>query len=177
MIHYYVKAEDDAGGDVRSATLPSDLNGFDVFPGDPGYDPYLWPSAFSVRGLPTMHSASPGDQPGILFYDDAESNVAATEWTTSLANLGFEEGVHYDLYHTNSASSGVSNGLGARATVPQIAGYQTLLYHLGSLSAYGLNTFDQDNDKSDDIALLEAWLAWAVRTCWPQATTWCSTWS
>lgn len=159
VIHYYIYAEDDVSGDVTSSTLPADLSGYGVFPGDLGYVQFDWPSGFTVHGLPTMFSATAGDQPEILFYNDFGDRGGENEWMGALANLGFVEGVHYDVFYTNAPSSGVSNGLGAKATIDQIAGYETMLYTLGNLGSMGIQPYDQFNDKSNDIDLLNAWLS------------------
>jgi len=159
VIHYYIFASDDAGGDVRGATLPSDLAGFGVYPDDPAFVPHVWSSSFTVRGLPTLRSATPGDQPPILFYNDFGGRGGENEWVASLKGLGYVEGEDYDVYYVNAPTSGVSNGLGSRATASLIAGYQTMLYTSGSLSFDTLNRHDQFDDKSDDLSLLDAWLA------------------
>jgi len=159
VIHYYIYAEDNVMGDITSSTLPGDLSGYGVFPGDTGYVQFDWPSAYTVHGLPTMFSATPGDQPEILFYNDFGNRGAENEWQGALANLGFFEGQHYDVFYTNAPSSGVSNGLGAKATINQIDGYTTMLYSLGNLGSMGIQPYDQNNDKSNDIDLLNAWLS------------------
>jgi len=162
VIHYYIYAEDNVGGDVTSSTLPGDLSGFGVFEdGESGtaYTMFDWPTAYTVHGLPTMFSAVQGDQPEILFYNDFGNRGAENEWMGALANLGYYEGIDYDVFYTNAPSSGVSNGLGAKATINQIDGYTTMLYSLGNLGSMGIQPYNQANDKSDDITLLNAWLS------------------
>ena len=158
VIHYLFHAEDDVGGDVEATTLPASTVGFDVFPGDPGYDPLLWPAEFTVRGLPTMTGSEPGDQPTVLLWDDGGTRPDAERWEPVMAELGYDLGVHFDLYRTQAASSGVSNGLGSRATVDQIAGYETVLYSCGDQGSYTLNHVSRYGDKSDDLGLLDGWL-------------------
>ena len=158
VIHYYIYAEDDQAGDIQFTTAPGDLSGYGVFPGDVGYVSFDWPSSNIVRGLPTMFSAVAGDQPTMLFYNDFGGRGGENEWVGSMNDLGFTEGTDYDVYYVNAPSSGVSNGLGARATSTQIAGYETMLYTFGNLSSYSLNQFDQSSDKSDDLTLLDTWL-------------------
>ncbi len=158
VIHYYIRAEDVSPGFEGSSTLPADLSGFGVFPGDPGYVPNLYHSSFTVRGLPSLGSATPGDHPPILFYNDFGSRGEENEWMTALGNLGYVEGEDYDIYYTNAPGSGVSNGLGSRATLDQITGYSTMLYTFGDLTMFSLTTFDQASDKSNDLALVDAWL-------------------
>ncbi len=161
IMHYYIFAEDLVGGVVTPTTLPADpvLNGYNLFPGDVGFNSFDWSSAYTVHGLPTMFSAIPGDQPPMLFYNDFGGRGGENEWVGALNNLGYVQGEHYDVYYTNAPSSGVSNGLGARATLPQIEGYGTMLYTFGNLSSFGLNPYDQASDKSDDISLLGSWLS------------------
>ena len=189
IMHYYIYAEDLAGGVVTPTTLPGDLSGFGVFPGDVGYTSFDWSSSYTVHGLPTMFSAVAGDQPEILFYNDFGNRGGENEWVGALNNLGYIQGVDYDVYYTNAPSSGVSNGLGARATAPQIAGYTTMLYTFGNLSSYSLNPNDPAADKSDDIGLLNTWLGYGSKNLLatgdnlvsdlvstPVGTTFVSTW-
>lgn len=158
VIHYYIHAEDNLAGDVQVTTLPQDLSGFGIFSGDPNYVPLLWPSSFIVHGLPTLFSATPGDQADILFVNDFGNRGGENEWIHSMRELGFDEGIDYDIYYVNAPSSGVSNGLGSRATGIQISGYSTMLYTCGNLSYYCLNQNDQNFDKSGDLDLLDTWL-------------------
>jgi len=157
IIHYYIYAEDNVAGDIQASTLPSDLSGFGVFPGDPGYIPLQWSSAYTVHGLPTIIDAA-GTQPSILFWNDFANRGGENEWLGALNALGYVEGVDYDIYYTNAPSSGVSNGLGSRATLAQISGYSSMLYSVGDLSAMTLAIADTFSDKSNDIALVDAWL-------------------
>ena len=157
VIHYYIWAEDNQAGDIGVTTLPGDLSGYGVFPGDAGYVSFDWPSSNIVRGLPTISDAA-GTQPEILFYNDFGGRGGENEWVGSLNNLGYIEGVDYDVYYVNAPSSGVSNGLGSRATALQIAGYNSVLYTFGNLSSFSLPTFDQASDKTDDLSLFDTWL-------------------
>ena len=162
VIHYYIEAVDDAGGDVRTATLPESLAGFGVFPGDPGFRPLIWPLAFTVRGLPTMIGATPGDQPPILFYNDYGALGGENEWWHAFDHLGMVEGVDYDVYTTNAPTLSSGNGLAGRATVDQIQHYETLLYSSGDLTQFTLTTPDPYNWggalDADDVGLLGNWL-------------------
>ncbi len=157
IIHYYIYAEDNVSGDVQASTLPSDLTGFGVFPGDPGYVPLQWSSSYTVHGLPTVLDAS-GTQPSILFWNDFGNRGNENEWYGALNALGYVEGVDYDVYYTNAPSSGVSNGLGSRATLLQLQRYNTLLYSVGDLDAMTLAIADTFSDKSNDIDLIDQWL-------------------
>ncbi len=158
MLHYCFYAEDELGGDVRSSFLPASTAGFGVFPGDPGYVPMQYPATFVVRALPTMNSDTPGDQPTILWWNDFDTRGGENEWVPSFLALGHREGVDIDHYYTNGPSSGAGNGLGGRATAPQLAGYRTLLYTAGDLGSYTLSNGDFAGDPGNDIAVLDAWL-------------------
>jgi len=157
VIHYYIYAEDNVSGDVQTSTLPTDLAGFDLFPGDTGYIPLQWSTSFTVHGLPTIMDAS-GTQPPILFWNDFANRGGENEWMFALNSLGYIEGQDYDIYYTNAPSSGVSNGLGSRATLQQIGGYASMLYSAGDLDAMTLAIADTFSDKSNDIALVDSWL-------------------
>jgi hypothetical protein len=150
VIHYFIRAEDTGGG---VTTLPGDTTGFAKFDHDLSY-----PSDFIVRGLPTLFSASSGDQPTVLFWNDFAARGGENEWMFALKQLGFQEGVDYDLYYTNGPSSGVGNGLGGRATSAQLFGYDTMLYTAGDLSTNLLSNGDFGNDPSEDIQVVTNWL-------------------
>ena len=161
IIHYYIEAVDNMGGEVRTTTLPAELSGYGTFTGDAGFTTLQWSSAFTVHGLPTMFSDSVGDQPPMLLWNDFGNRGGENEWSFALQNLGYTQGVDYDVYYTNAPTSGVSNGLGSRASLPQIAGYELMLYTLGNLSNFGITSFTAGNwatDKSNDDDLLDAWL-------------------
>ncbi len=157
MIHYYIWAEDDQAGDIGVTTMPAALDGFGVFPGEPGYVSMLWPQSFIVRGLPSIDHAD-GRHPDILFWNDFGDRGGTNEWLHSFHELGLQEGIDYDIYYTNAPSSGVSNGLGSRASLTQIDGYESIFYTSGNLSAYTICGLDLYGDKSDDIGLLDSWL-------------------
>jgi hypothetical protein len=171
VIHYYIFAQDIIGtdlGSVTDGTMPGNLNGYGEFltvvdtGGDANTDPdKRYPSMFTVHGLPSLSLNEAEDgyvQPSILFYNDNGDRGGENEWYFALAQLGFHRYEDYDIYYTNAPSSGVSNGLGSRATSLQLAGYNTMLYSSGALQAYTLNELDQDADKSDDLSLLDLWL-------------------
>ncbi len=161
VIHYYIWAEDNVGGDLRQTTLPTDLSGFDTFPSDIGYVPLVWSNVFTVHGLPTVLSLSPGaphPQPPILYYDDFGTESGETAWLSALTDLGFIEGYHFDVFRTNAPHLYGSNGLASRTTVAGISGYETVLYSCGDRAMYTLSTFHQHVDKCDDLALMDGWL-------------------
>ncbi len=151
VIHYYIRAEDNGGG---VSTLPGDLSSFGDFDHDLSF-----PSTFIVRALPTMFSATAGDQPKVLFWNDFANRGGENEWMFALNNLGYRESVNFDLYYTNGPSSGVGNGLGGRATEFHLMGYDVLLYTAGDLSTATLSNGDFNFDAGDDIGVVSAWLA------------------
>jgi hypothetical protein len=154
VVHYYIEASDDLGG---VSTLPSNIDGFDLFPGDAGYTSFEWSSSYTVRALPTIFDAA-GDQPAILLWNDYANRGGENEWVFAMNANGYVEGTDYDVYYTNGPSSGVGSGLGGRATLPQINGYETLLYTSGDLSAYTISNGDYAQDAGNDIDLLDQWL-------------------
>ncbi len=149
VIHYYIEAEDTDGG---VTTLPGDLDGFGNFDHNLSFD-----SDFIVRGLPTLFTASSGDHPTMLLWNDFGDRGGENEWLFALQNLGFIEGVDYDVYYTNGPSSGVGNGLGGRATSALLDGYNTLLYTSGDLSTNLLANGDLENDPSQDLQVVTNW--------------------
>lgn len=154
VIHYYVEAQDNVAGDIGTSLIPGDTTGFANFDHNLQYD-----SDFIVRALPTMFSGTEGDQPEMLFWNDFGDRGGENEWLYALQMLGFKEGVDYDLYYTNGPSSGVGNGLGARATSDQLTYYSTLLYTAGDLSVNLLANGDFNNDPSPDLQVVDSWFA------------------
>jgi hypothetical protein len=157
VLHYYIRAIDSDG---RVSTMPHDISGFDDFTPGTGYD-----RTFTVRGLPTI-SDTAGAQPEILVWNDFGRRGGENEWISAFQQLGYAEGVDYDTYTTMGPSSGVSNGLGSAgahgAVADQLAGYDHLFYFAGNLSTYLLSNGDVwggNNDKGDDVGLLEQWHA------------------
>jgi hypothetical protein len=156
-IHYFFEAADQVDGDQGLTRLPVDTTGFERFTGNQAVHT-VFPPEFIVRGLPSLFSANPGDQPAVLVWDDGGDREEYLRWRWSLADVGYNEGVHYDLYQTLSPASGVGNGLGGRATSAQLQGYQVLLYTCDELSLYTLSNGDTDGDPSLDLVVLSNWL-------------------
>jgi hypothetical protein len=160
VIHYYFEAQDNVGGDIGTTRLPADTTGFSAFPGDEGYVPMLYPPDFVVRALPSLRAADPDSQPDILlWYDRWENSDRQDEgsWITALANLGFQEGVDYDLYWDTGRGKGNSIGLGGHATATQLANYETLIYTSGTDAVHTMT----DNWNTDmDVNCLNNWLLW-----------------
>jgi hypothetical protein len=152
VLHYYFSASDRRAGDTRTSIAPVDLAGY----GDAGSS--AWPLAFTMRCLPSLADAA-GAQPPVLFWNDQGSRGGEDEWLQALNQLGWSEGVDYDVFTTRAPASGLGNGLGGRATVAQVAGYTDLLYTAGDLDRLTLSNGDYGADPGNDLALLNGWLA------------------
>ena len=157
ILHYYFAATEDLGGDVRTALLPGDITGFGDFSGALTYDP-----RFTMRALPTVIDAGvesgPFMVPQVLFWYDQPDDDGFEKWLTVMSDLGLQLGREFDLYRTQAGNRGVGQGLGGRATVDQIAGYEDILYDSGREPVLTLGWGDFDTDPSADIPLLTAWL-------------------
>jgi len=149
-LHYYIEAKDNASGDIGVTTLPPDTTGFSLAPGMSGYVPLAYPSSYVVRALPKVFTSTEGDHPKILLWNDFGNRGGEDEWTCALNNIGYREGTDYDLYYTNGPSTGLSNGLGGRATATQLIGYDVILYTAGDLYALTIMTRDAE--------VLDSWL-------------------
>jgi hypothetical protein len=156
VLHYYFAATDVVAGDTRTSTAPADLSGY----GRP--NPLTYPAAFTVNCLPSVRDAQ-GAQPTILLWNDSGNRGNDDEWNTTLQLLCQVGGLDYDVFNTHGAASGVGNGLGGRATVPQITGYADMLYTCGDLGAFTLSNGDYNVDAGNDLGLLEAWLGLGSR--------------
>jgi hypothetical protein len=159
LLHYYIEAQDNLGGDIGTTRLPADTTGFSLFPGMTGHKHLRYPSSFIVRALPTMTGPGVSQQPKILFWNDFADRGGENEWDLGLEHDGYAESVNYDEYYTNGASSEAGNGLGGRATAAQLAGYTTILYTSGDLGTYTLSNGDYNGDPSNDLAVMTAWLS------------------
>ena len=155
VIHYYYEAWDNMGGDVGHTIMPGDTTGFASFDHD-----MQFPSNYICRGLPTVKSTAPGDQPKILYWNDAGFN-GEDEWYFAMKGAGLTEAEDFDLYFTNAVSAGVGNGLGGRATGAVLDGYDVLLYNSGNSLAYVLGNGDFETDPSRDIQVLNSWMAYS----------------
>ncbi|MFH1841961.1 MAG: FlgD immunoglobulin-like domain containing protein, partial [bacterium] len=158
VIHYYIRAQDNAGGDIATTRMPGDTTGFSLFPGDAEFRSLEFNSAFTVRALPSITDLSTITHPPVLFWNDFGRRGGEGEWFSSFNQIGFREGIEYDVYHTNGPSSGVGNGLGGRASSTQLLGYETILYTCGDLSAFTISNGDFINDPGNDVGVLDGWL-------------------
>ncbi|HKK69716.1 MAG TPA: FlgD immunoglobulin-like domain containing protein [Candidatus Krumholzibacteria bacterium] len=165
VLHYHFEAVDSDG---RVTTLPTDTAGFGQWDavGVSGYA-----RTFTVRALPTITGAQ-GSQPSILVVNDFGRRGNEEELVFAFADLGLIEGLDWDSYTVQGASSGVSNGIGSAgadnalgdrrghgATVAQLAGYETIVYLSGNLFTNLISDGSDDvgNDKSPDLAVLSGW--------------------
>ncbi len=153
VLHWYVEAWDDVAGDYQNATMPADITGYGDFSG-----PLAYASGMTVRALPTLTDDT-GAQPAMLFWNDFANRGGQDEWHGAFANLGFFPGADYDIYYTNAPSSGVSNGLGGRAALGQLYGYDTMIYTAGDLSVNTISNLDYENDAGDDVGVVSDWLS------------------
>ncbi len=150
VLHYYFEAKDEVGhGDIESATLPANLDGFGDFS-----RPLTIYSIFTVNALPSIKPD--GSQPGILFWNDSGADGGGNEWYRALSSLCLVKGYDYDVFTTKGPSSGEGNGLGGLSSYLQIQDYSDLLYTAGNLESYTLGT-GEGSDPSADIPLLNQW--------------------
>ncbi len=154
VIHYFIEVRDDRNGNVGVTILPPDTAGFASFVPDLRYD-----SNFVVRALPTMFSATPGDQPRILFWNDFGAGDGKSAWHHALRHCGLEAGTGYDMYMSTAATASVGQGLGGRATAAVIDEYDVLLYSSGIRTYDVLGDGTASHGMSEDIQLLSAWFA------------------
>jgi len=153
VIHYYFEAGAVVGSEQTWSMLPADTTGYSRFYSHDQYD-----QSFTVHALPTLHSSNPGDQPRILFWNDAGRYDGESKWYFTFRQTYLTEGGMLDHYKTTGPSSGQGNGLGGRATAEQLEHYEVIIYSCGDLSTNLLSNGDFLDDPSNDLALLTAWL-------------------
>jgi hypothetical protein len=158
VLHYYIRATDAVGGqNEQTSTLPANIDGFGDFS-----HPLAYSSSFTVRALPSIYEdpLNPGTlvTPKTLFWNDFANRGGEEEWHGALMSLGFKIGESYDTYYTNRPDSGVGNGLGGRATSYSLINYDNMLYSSGDLTIVTIANADYNNDPSDDVGVLDAWL-------------------
>jgi len=151
-IRWYVEARDVVAGDVGVALVPADTAGFSDFTDDKRYHIH-----YRARALPTLHSLTAGDQPTVLFYQDAGGRFEP--WQQAFPNLGWERGIDYDWFYTKYYTDDEPNGLGTLATSALLDGYQTLIYSAGSMAPLthqpqDLQVIDNWFQRGDKNALL-----------------------
>ncbi|MBK8167286.1 MAG: hypothetical protein IPK64_15195 [bacterium] len=151
VLHYYFAATDHVAGDTRTATLPQDVAGF----GQPHLGAY--PDVFTVRCLPGFDGGY-NRQPPLLVWNDGGFGEEWEAWLAAMAATGKLVGLDFDIYSTHAPDSGVGNGLGGRATVALLDGYDAIAYTAGNLGSPTLSNGDANRDPGDDLALLGGWL-------------------
>lgn len=182
VLQYYWEAQDNEG---RVSTDPADITGFGVFD-QFGNSEYA--RIATVRGLPSITGWDPNAgeidpvtqlptganiQPEILFYNDFGFRERDPEtWKTAFDQLGLFEGRDYDNFTTirpdgnnnnELGSAGIVTAIGERrgpgATSDQIAGYRTIFYQLGNLTASAISNGSNTNgnNKSPTLQTLTAW--------------------
>ena len=161
VLHYYFAATDVVAGDIRTATAP----GAAALAGYGDRTPLAYPGVYTLHGLPSIEGVYHGYvlQPTVLFWNDGGFGAHEEAWRDALDYCCLTQGDYLDVYNTHGPSSGVGNGLGGRAAANQLAGYTTILYTSGDLSAYTLANGDFLGDPGDDIGLLGDWLAMGGR--------------
>ncbi len=161
-LHYFFTASQTIGGTTETVILPADTTGFASFADYPVYNGG-YAQAFSVRALPTIREEV--GQPGvhvahpILFWHDSGTDADWDVWTRVLHETTLLWQGVVDVFHTQGAASRLRNGLGARASVAQLAGYECMIYTSGEMAA---GTIDGGNSSgipySPDAVRLDAWL-------------------
>lgn len=158
MLHFYFAVtETQGGGTPVTYTIPEDTTGYSTFI-PPVFAP-AYPEAYTMNALPSMQTAKSVVQPSILLWNDAGEEALLHSWRGVLNNLGYRLGMDYDVFTTRAAEKGASNGLGGRATLQDIVGYDTILYSSGLQAARTITEYDPVGDLGDDIGILNAWRA------------------
>lgn len=156
VLHYYIRAGDDVGGDVQYSTLPANITGFGDFS-----HPLAYNSSFVVHALPTIADDGFGgyEVPPTLFWNDFANRGAENEWYGALDNLGYAAGQDYDIFYTNRPDASVGNGIGGRTSGLAMAHYDNLLYSAGDLGITTISNGDYNVDAGDDIGTLLNWMS------------------
>lgn len=154
-LHYYIEASDNLLGDITTSTSPADLTGYGDFS-----HPLAYNNVYTIDALPTISSDGFGGytQPGLLFLNDQMNYGGEVEWYGAFDNAGLLEGRDYDTYSTNGPSSGVSNGIGGRASHLTLTGYSDIFYSSGTLTVNTISNGDFANDAGNDVDVLTNWL-------------------
>ncbi|MBU2501176.1 hypothetical protein KJ682_07615 [bacterium] len=152
VLHYYLTAEDDLAGDVRTAVWPPDTTRVLDFSVHSSY-----PDQAEIRALPTALDDLPAglDQPSMLVCLDGSTGHEAVRIQRALAELGFVPGLDFDLFTVRPPNNDFKHGL---ASIPPALrdGYRTLVYSSGRLG--NSLTGDQRYPGSDAVQVGN-WLA------------------
>jgi hypothetical protein len=157
VLHYHLEGVNTVDEWVGRSTAPADLSKFGKFI-DPDSLAYAgFPSLFVVRALPSLSGVLPDVQPAMLWWNDAGGD-GEHHWLYALHNQGLFEGRDFDAFTTNDPQVGAGNGLGGRATLPLIRGYETIVYCSGDQAEFTISVGDFAGDPSRDASLLGDWL-------------------
>ncbi len=88
----------------------------------------------------------------LLYVEDADGPGDAWQRAFRYNHCG-----EFDIYKTQSPSSGLNNGLGCRATSEHLSGYHAIIWDSGDRQKYTLNV-PGNGQICDDSSLLETWL-------------------
>ncbi len=100
---------------------------------------------YLLRCLP-----SPGRT--ILLVEDADGSWPA--WNEALRYSGC---YNFEVYKVQAPAFGLNNGLGCRAQLEHLAGYEIIIWDSGDLPAYTINSPGGDQI-CEDTSLLDSWL-------------------
>jgi hypothetical protein len=137
MIEYYFKAYDLDGISTTCPETAEQPNG----------------DRFEFTCLPTLVTDA-------LYVDDFDGRGTFEGLAQLYIEQAWEDVMSYplDRYDVNAPTSCISNGPGSRATWEQLAGYNSIIWDSGDLSACTISDGTEYSDKSDDAALLRDWM-------------------
>jgi len=159
VMHYYFTATDEIENlDPQTSILPADTLGFSQMD-----DALAYNQSFAFRALPSVLTLDEEDftTPDILLWDDLGVDSSRPNWHLALDHaLGSRGsvGVGYDVFYTNSPSSGLENGLGHKATAAQLDAYSVIFYASGNLSLPTLGQVLESSGNTPNLDVLDSWL-------------------
>jgi len=153
---HYLFAVDHINGSY-TITLPADTTGFGRHPNHTHTHEVPYPEAFTICGLPSLHSATPGDHPPILLWNNAHDTANDSYWDLAMHNLDFRRGVDYDVYSNLAPGGKTGSGLASRASNISLADYAIILYTSGDHHIDTISSSSAD-EWCDDLSLLTDWL-------------------
>lgn len=150
-LRYYITATDAVGGDLRTAVWPADTTAVLDFDADSSY-----PRFAEIRALPNVQAPVGGEFPhaDLLWIDDTTWDYDSGRWRRAFAELGFVEGIDFDVIRTRTQGSGSIFGLATSVAAAPLSGYQTILY-AGGGNGYPAIAGDQGSHTDE---LLSDWL-------------------
>jgi hypothetical protein len=141
-LRYYITADDDLDGDVRTSVWPPDTTGILDFSLGSAF-----PLVAEIAGLPTLTQPAAGqfENPPVLFFAGSEYDQGILDfWYAALDEVGLERGVDFDVIRTRDLTHLASLG--------DLSHYETMLY--SSWPKGFLKSFTQE----DEAGLVNAWL-------------------